>query len=57
MQFTKNDVDFEHIQGDVVGVIEVCEGSLRKNIVLCEEEWTRENTVVACRQLGYAAAG
>ena len=57
VRFAANGADFGHIQGDVVGIILVCEAGLWKNIVLCEEEWTRENTVVTCRQLGYAAEG
>lgn len=57
MKFTNNNAGFEHIPGDAVGLIVVCEDRIWKNIFLCEEEWTRENTVVACRQLGYAAAG
>ena len=57
MKFINNSDDFRYIQGDVVAAIEVCEDGLWKSIFLCEEEWTRENTVVACRDLGYAAAG
>ena len=57
MKFISNNAGFEYIQGDVVGLIGVCEDRLWKNIFLCEEEWTRENTVVACRELGYAAVG
>ena len=58
VKFIKNNADFGYIQGDVVGVIVVCEDQLWKNIFLCEEEeWIKENIVVACRQLGYAAAG
>ena len=43
--------------GDVQGVINVCEDQRWKMFKLCETEWTLTNTLVACRQLGYAAAG
>ena len=56
VKFADNNARFGYLE-DVLGPIEVCEDQLWKNIVLCEEEWTRENTVVACRDLGYATAG
>ena len=44
--------------GDVQGIINVCEEQQWKNVVVCNEEmWTMMNTVVACRELGYATAG
>ena len=44
--------------GDVQGIIHVCEEQQWKNVVVCNEEmWTMMNTVVACRDLGYATAG
>ena len=57
MKFISNTAGFQHIPGDALGFIDVCEGQIWKNIILCEKEWTRENTVVACRQLGYGQAG
>ena len=39
------------------GIVRVCEDQRWKRFILCEVEWTSANTLVACRQLGYAAAG
>ena len=43
--------------GDAQGVIMVCDDKLWNLIVVCKGEWTSANTLVTCRQLGYAAAG
>ena len=49
--------------GDVRGILEICENELWKSGVLClnegdlGEQWTTENTAVACRELGYPAPG
>ena len=49
------------VLGDVRGISEVCENQLWKKVVLCVngggEQWTVENTAVACREHGYAAPG
>ena len=39
------------LDGDVQGVIMVCEDQLWNFIVLCKGEWTSANTLVACREL------
>ena len=50
------------VLGDVHGTFEICENELWKKVVLClnegeGEQWTTENTAVACRELGYPAPG
>jgi hypothetical protein len=48
------------VVGDAHGVLEICENELWKRVVLCSEgveQWTTENTAVACRELGYPAPG
>ena len=48
------------VVGDAHGVLEICEDKLWKMVVLCSEgveQWTTENTAVACRELGYPAPG
>ena len=49
------------VLGDVHGTIEVCEDQLWKKVVLClnggGEQWSMENTAVACRDRGNAAPG
>ena len=49
------------VLGDVSGAAEICENEMWKTVVLCqgggEMQWTTENTVVACRELGHPAAG
>ena len=49
------------VLGDVHGTLEVCENQLWKRVVLClnggGEQWTVENTAVACRERGYTAPG
>ena len=49
------------VLGDVRGTLEVCENQLWKNVVLClnggGEQWSMENTAVACRDRGYTAPG
>ena len=49
------------VPGDVSGAAEICENEMWKTVVLCqgggEMQWTTENTVVACRELGHPAAG
>ena len=49
------------VLGDVRGTLEVCEDQLWKRVVLCVngggEQWTVENTAVACRDRGYTAPG
>ena len=48
------------VLGDAHGVLEICENELWKRVVLCNEgveQWTMENTAVACRELGYPAPG
>ena len=49
------------VLGDVRGTLEVCENQLWKRFVLClnggGEQWSMENTAVACRERGYTAPG
>ena len=50
------------VLGDVRGTLEVCENQLWKKVVLCVnagggEQWSMENTAVACRDRGYTAPG
>ena len=49
------------VLGDVWGSFEICEDQFWKKVVLCVsdggQQWTVENTAVACRELGYPAAG
>ena len=49
------------VLGDVHGTLEVCEDQLWKRVVLClnggGEQWSMENTAVACREHGYTAPG
>ena len=48
-----------NITGDVQGLINICENGVWTNVVLCRTDvtWDDSNTAVACRELGYAAAG
>ena len=63
--FSENDVisnALSGVLGDVHGTLEVCEDQLWKKLVLCVnagggEQWTVENTAVACRDRGYTAPG
>ena len=65
--FEDNDVfsaALDGVLGDVRGILEICENELWKSVVLClnegdleGEQWTTENTAVACRELGYPAPG
>ncbi|CAI8017565.1 hypothetical protein GBAR_LOCUS10657 [Geodia barretti] len=48
------------VLGDVHGTLEICENELWKMVALCNEgveQWTMENTAVACKELGYPAPG
>ena len=49
------------VLGDVRGTLEVCEDQLWKKVVLCVngggEQWSMENTAVACIDRGYTAPG
>ena len=53
-------VALDGVLGDAHGVLEICENELWKRVVLCNEgveQWTTENTAVACRELGYPTPG